>query len=46
VAFMAQYPIQKVGDAHDTEWWILIEKLKELNDNLVGLIEVIRESQA
>lgn len=42
-AFMAQYPIQKVGGVHHTEWWIPAEKLDELNDNLVGLIEVLRE---
>ena len=42
-AFMASYPIQRVGGAHHTEWWIPAEKLEALNDNLVGMIEVIRE---
>ena len=44
-AFMAQYPIQKVGGAHHTERWIPAEQLEELNNNLVGLIEVVREFQ-
>lgn len=44
-AFTAQYPIQKVGGAHHTESWIPAEQLEELNDHLVGLIEVVREFQ-
>lgn len=44
--FMAQFPIQKVGGTHHTEWWIPAEKLEELNDHLVGPIEVIRELEA
>lgn len=27
-AFMPQYPIQKVGGVHHTEWWIPSEKLE------------------
>ena len=42
-SFMDHYPIQKVGGAHHTEWWIPAEDLEELNDNIVGLIEVIGE---
>jgi tetratricopeptide (TPR) repeat protein len=42
-AFMDRYPIQKVGGAHHTEWWVPAEDLEELNDNIVGTIEVIRE---
>jgi dihydrofolate reductase len=38
---MERYPIQKVGGAHHTEWWIPAEDLEELNHNIVGLIEVI-----
>ncbi|MCL4268309.1 MAG: hypothetical protein KJZ72_02135 [Anaerolineales bacterium] len=41
--FMDRYPIQKVGSAHHTEWWIPAEDLEKLNDNIVGLIEVIGE---
>jgi hypothetical protein len=28
--------------AHHTEWWIPADELDALNDNIVGLIEVIR----
>lgn len=42
-SFMDRYPIQKVGGAYHTEWWIPAEDLEELNDNIVGLIEVIGE---
>ncbi len=44
--FMAKYPIQKVGGAHHTEWWIPAEDLDELNRNIVGVIEVVREFRA
>ena len=42
-AFIDRYEIQKVGGAHHTEWWIPAEELEELNDNIVGSIEVIGE---
>lgn len=42
-SFVDSYEIQKVGGAHHTEWWIPAEKLEELNDNIVGEIEVIGE---
>lgn len=41
--FMDQYQIQQVGDSYHTEWWIPAEDLDELNDNIVGLIEVVGE---
>ena len=41
--FVDQFPIKKVGGEHHTEWWIPAERLEELNDNIVGLIEVIGE---
>ena len=41
--FMARYEIQKVGAAHHTEWWVPSEDLEQLNDNIVGDIEVIGE---
>ena len=44
--FMSRYPIQKVGGAHHTEWWVPAEDLEELNQNLVGFIEVIHEFKA
>ena len=43
--FMDNYSIEQVGDSHHTEWWIPAEKLEELNNNIVGLIEVIGEYQ-
>ena len=42
-SFMDAYDIQTVGASYHTEWWIPAEKLEELNDNIVGLIEVIGE---
>ena len=41
--FMAQFLIQKVGGDIHTEWWVPAERLEELNANIVGKIEVIRE---
>lgn len=41
--FMRRYEVQKVGGEHHTEWWIPAEELEELNDNIVGAIEVIDE---
>jgi hypothetical protein len=42
-SFMDRYPIQQVGGESHTEWWIRTEDLEELNDNIVGVIEVIGE---
>lgn len=41
--FADRYPIQCVGASHHTEWWIPAEDLQDLNQNIVGNIEVIRE---
>jgi len=41
-AFMERYQIHQVGDSHNTEWWIPAEELEQLNDNIVGAIEVVR----
>jgi hypothetical protein len=40
-SFMDRYEIQQVGASNHTEWWIPAEELEELNDNIVGPIEVI-----
>ena len=40
-SFMEKYPIHRVGGAIHTEWWIPAEDLEAMNDNIVGLIEVI-----
>jgi len=42
-SFMDQYPTHKVGGENHIEWWIPAEDLEELNDNIIGLIEVIGE---
>lgn len=39
--FAAAYPLQKVGGAHHTEWWIPAEDLDALNDNIVGTIDIV-----
>ena len=40
-SFMARFDTHCVGAAHHTEWWIPAEDLEDLNDNIVGIIEVI-----
>jgi hypothetical protein len=42
-AFMAKYPVQQVGASYHTEWWVPADELEDLNDNIVGLIEVVQE---
>ena len=42
-SFMDRYAVHKVGGDHHSEWWIPAEDLQELNENIVGLIEVIGE---
>lgn len=42
-AFMDQYDIHQVGAGYHIEWWIPAEDLDKLNDNIVGMIEVIGE---
>ena len=39
--FMDKYEIQQVGGKIHTEWWVPAEELEELNNNIIGLIEVI-----
>lgn len=41
--FMQRYPRQTVGGREHTEWWIPAEELEQLNDAIVGTIEVIHE---
>ena len=40
-AFMDRYEVQVVGARHHSEWWVPAEDLEELNDNIVGKIEVV-----
>jgi adenine specific DNA methylase Mod len=44
--FIEKYEIHQVGASHHTEWWIPAEELEELNNNIVGKIEVIKEFKA
>src|SRR5580693_5835109 len=39
--YLARFPVQTVGGAIHTEYWIAAEELAEFNANIVGLIEVI-----
>ena len=41
--FADRYEIHQVGAQGHTEWWIPAEDLEELNDSIVGEIEVIGE---
>jgi hypothetical protein len=41
--YLASFPVQTVGGAMHTEYWIPAEQLAEFNANIVGLIEVIEE---
>ncbi len=40
-SFIRRFAVQCVGAAHHTEWWIPAEQLEELNDNIVGIIDLI-----
>ncbi len=42
-SFMDRYQTHQVGGDNHIEWWIPAEDLDELNDNIIGLIEVIGE---
>jgi len=42
-SFMSRYQIQQVGASYHNEWWVPAPQLEELNNNIVGTIEVIRE---
>jgi hypothetical protein len=42
-AFLARYPLRKVGGTSHTEYWIPAEHLGELNRNIVGPIEIVAE---
>jgi hypothetical protein len=42
-AFMDRYAKHQVGGRNHVEWWIPAEDLDELNENIVGLIDVTEE---
>jgi hypothetical protein len=41
--FLRQYQIHIVGSSQHQEYWIPAEDLQKLNENIVGVIEVISE---
>jgi hypothetical protein len=45
-AFLSKYEVQRVGGEQHQEYWIPAEELEELNENIVGEIEVIAEYKA
>lgn len=42
-SFVEKFEIKIVGKSHHTEWWIPADQLTELNKNIVGYIEIIKE---
>jgi hypothetical protein len=42
-AYLAQFPVQNVGDAQHDELWVPAEEMAEFNRHIDGLIEVIAE---
>ncbi|MHB8817257.1 MAG: hypothetical protein ACYDAE_28895 [Steroidobacteraceae bacterium] len=42
-SFLQRFPVQTVGGAIHTEYWIPAEELTEFNANIVGPIEVVEE---
>jgi hypothetical protein len=38
---MDRYSIHCVGAAHQTEWWVPAEDFDQLNDRIVGTIEIV-----
>jgi hypothetical protein len=43
--FLDHFEVQKVGSSTALEYWIPAEKLREFNENIVGVIEVIAHHQ-
>ena len=39
-AYLAQFPVQNVGDIRHDELWIPAEQLAEFNQHIIGLIEI------
>ena len=42
-SFLDEYDVQQAGGQTILEYWIPAEELDRLNDNIVGLIEVVSE---
>src|ERR1700730_2172633 len=45
-AYLSRFPVQTVGSAMHTEYWVSAEELPEFNAHSVGLIEMIEEFRA
>lgn len=45
-SFLDRYEVHQVGGQTILEYWILAEDLAELNENIVGRIEVVSEHRA
>lgn len=41
--FAARYPVRQAGGDSILELWVPAEELEEVNDHIVGLIEVAHE---
>lgn len=44
--WLTQFPVQTVGGRQCTEYWIPAERVAEMNEHIVGRIEVIRKFTA
>lgn len=44
--FMDRYAVHEAGGSQLTEWWVPAEDLEDLNDHIVGQIEVVLEVHA
>jgi hypothetical protein len=42
-AFLSRYDVHVVGDAIHREYWIPADDLEQLNSNIVGTIDIVRE---
>jgi hypothetical protein len=42
-SFLKRYEVHTVGDSSHREYWIPTEDLEQLNSNVRGMIEVVRE---
>lgn len=45
-SFIDRYQLHQVGSSIHTEWWIPAEDLEQLNDNIIGQIELLEQYQA
>ena len=41
--YISKFDVQTVGASYHKEYWIPAEELAEFNENIIGLIEVVRK---